>query len=31
MEIGDLVDDGFGNLGFIVDLGWLFPESRGHF
>lgn len=28
MEIGDLVDDGFGNLGFIVDLGWLFPERN---
>ncbi len=28
MKIGDLVDDGFGNLGVIVELGWIFPESR---
>ena len=27
MNIGDLVDDGLGNIGFIVALGWIFPES----
>ena len=28
MKIGDLVDDGLGNIGVIVALGWIFPESR---
>ena len=28
MEIGDLVDDGFDNIGIIVELGWFFPESK---
>ncbi len=28
MKIGDLVDDGFGCFGVIVELGWIFPESR---
>jgi hypothetical protein len=27
MKIGDLVDDGFENLGIIVALGWMFPDS----
>ena len=27
MNMGDLVDDGLGNIGFIVALGWIFPES----
>ena len=27
MQIGDLVDDGLGNIGVIVELGWIFPES----
>ena len=27
MQIGDLVDDGFDNIGIIVELGWLMPES----
>ena len=27
MQIGDLVDDGFGCFGVIVELGWIFPES----
>ena len=22
MQVGDLVDDGFDNIGFIVELGW---------
>ena len=31
MEIGDLVDDGFDNIGIIVETGWVFPEgSRKH-
>ena len=29
MMIGDLVDDGLGNIGVIVELGWIFPESGG--
>ena len=29
MQIGDLVDDGLDNIGFIVALGWIFPESGG--
>ena len=28
MQIGDLVDDGLGNIGIIVELGWIFPEGR---
>tara|TARA_Y100001938_G_C7764341_1_gene270104 strand:+ start:139 stop:336 length:198 start_codon:yes stop_codon:yes gene_type:complete len=27
MQIGDLVDDGFGCYGVIVELGWIFPSS----
>ena len=27
MQIGDLVDDGFGCFGVITALGWIFPES----
>ena len=27
MNVGDLVDDGLGNIGVIVELGWIFPES----
>ena len=27
MKIGDLVDDGFGCIGVIVELGWIFPSS----
>ena len=27
MKVGDLVDDGFENIGVIVELGWIFPES----
>ncbi len=27
MQIGDLVDDGFGCFGVIVELGWIFPSS----
>ncbi len=27
MKIGDLVDDGFGCFGVIVELGWIFPSS----
>jgi|5B_taG_2_1085324.scaffolds.fasta_scaffold00639_37 hypothetical protein len=27
MKVGDLVDDGFCNIGVIVELGWIFPES----
>ena len=27
MQIGDLVDDGLDNIGVIVELGWIFPES----
>ena len=27
MNVGDLVDDGLGNIGLIVALGWIFPES----
>ena len=27
MKVGDLVDDGFDNIGMIVDRGWIFPES----
>ena len=27
MKIGDLVDDGLGNIGIIENLGWIFPES----
>ena len=27
MKIADLVDDGLGNIGFIVALGWIFPDS----
>ena len=29
MKIGDLVDDGFDNIGVIVALGWIFPTSGG--
>ena len=29
MQIGDLVDDGLFNIGIIVALGWIFPESGG--
>ena len=29
MNIGDLVDDGLDNIGVIVALGWIFPESGG--
>ena len=29
MIIGDLVDDGLDNIGIIVALGWIFPESGG--
>jgi len=29
MQIGDLVDDGFENIGIIVEFGWFFPESSG--
>ena len=27
MKVGDLVDDGLDNIGVIVALGWIFPES----
>ena len=27
MQIGDLVDDGFDNIGFIVELGWIYPAA----
>ena len=27
MKIGDLVDDGFDNIGFIVELGWIYPAG----
>ena len=28
MNIGDLVDDGFENIGVIVELGWIYPTGR---
>ena len=28
MEIGDLVDDGFDNIGIIVELGWFFLRVK---
>mgnify|MGYP001370870355 FL=1 len=27
MKIGDLVDDGFGCFGVIVELGWIYPTG----
>ena len=27
MKLGDLVDDGFENIGLIVELGWFFPQA----
>ena len=27
MKLGDLVDDGFANIGLIVELGWFFPQA----
>ena len=27
MQIGDLVDDGLGNIGVIVELGWIYPTG----
>ena len=27
MKIGDLVDDGFGCLGIIVEFGWIYPTG----
>ena len=28
MQVGDLVDDGFDNIGIIVALGWLYPVGE---
>jgi len=27
MQVGDLVDDGFENIGMIVELGWTYPAG----
>ena len=27
MQIGELVDDGFDNIGMIVELGWTYPTG----
>jgi hypothetical protein len=28
MKIGDLVDDGLGNIGIIQDWGWIFSPHK---
>ncbi len=28
MQVGDLVDDGLGNIGIIQDWGWIFSPHK---